>query len=428
MERFNIYEELIQSLSNIKGYNHNRNELDERCSNAILYSTVTVTRIDQLNLNAAYWWKNIRNPVLFNNHGIQSICNDMKDSNINPIFIEISSHPVLSSTTIECFQEFKQLHKLSSIQIPITIYSLKRKENEQQTILSSLCSLLSYFGSHLIDWQRFFNSHIYGQLLQKIIQYQHQLFLLLIHYQIIHLITKYTGINQKIQFFSRRAIKKKHHPLLGCRLWHNETQTPKWKNVFAMNKDSMHLSYLLDHKIHGDILFPASAFIELVISAINQLFQYVSSEQQSITLQNIQFLSGLHLDNDDTIQIETVIIMPFKEFFIYSRRKPPNDSVHLAGISGNEIKITFSDENSLHKYSSKEWSLHCSDLINLKIDASLISSMYDIQSILNRLLLSNNTNSTIIAENENDIENLYKYFSECGLTFGPQFRSIKKII
>jgi polyketide synthase 12 len=427
MERFNIYEELIQSLSNIKGDNHN-NEFDKKCSKAILYSTVTGTRTDQLNLNGEYWWKNIRNPVLFNN-GIQSIFNDMKGSNVLPIFIEISPHPVLSTTIIECFQEFHQSHKLSSIQTPLSIYSLKRKENEQQTILSSLCLLFSYFGSKLIDWNRFFNSRIYSQFLPSIkINPVSKSIISLIdtlpNYAFNHQIYWYES---KDSVFSRRAIKKKHHPLLGYRLWHNETQTPTWKNVFIMNKDSMNLSYLLDHNIHGNILYPASAFIELVISAINQLLQYVSLEQQSITLQNIQFLSGLHLDNDDTIQLETVIIMPFKEFFIYSRRKPTNDSVRLAGISGNDIITTYTDESSLHKYSSKEWSLHCRGLINLKVDALLMSSMFDMESILNRLLPSNNTNSTIIAENENDIENLYQYFSECGLTFGSKFRSIKKL-
>jgi hypothetical protein len=53
--------------------------------------------------------------------------------------------------------------------------------------------------------------------------------------------------------------------------------------------------------------------------------------------------------------------------------------------------------------------------------------MLDMESILNRLLPSKNTHSTTIAENENDIEKLYQYFSECGLTFGPRFRSIKKL-
>ncbi|CAF1196895.1 unnamed protein product [Adineta steineri] len=427
MERFNIREELMESLANIKGDSHNH-EFDERCSNAILYSTVTGTRTDGLNLDAQYWWENIRNPVLFNK-GIQSIFDDINDPNTIPIFIEISPHPVLSTTIIECYQEFWQSHQSTTIQMPLSLYSLNRKEKDQERLLSSLCLLFSNFGSNLVDWNQFWNSRIYSQLLlniqsnpefKSIISFMDKL----PNYAFNHQICWYES---KDSVFSRRATKRKHHPLLGYRLWHNETHTPTWKNVFTMKKDSNTLSYLLDHKIHGDILFPASAFIELVISAIDQILRYISSDQQSITLQNVQFLSGLHLDNDDTIQIETVIIMPFKEFFIYSRRKPVNDSVRLDGISGNDIITTYADESILHKYSSKEWSLHCQGLINLKIDATLISSMYDIALILNRLLPSNNDNSMIIAENSDHIEKLYKYFSECGLTFGPNFRSIKTL-
>ena len=121
--------------------------------------------------------------------------------------------------------------------------------------------------------------------------------------------------------------------------------------------------------------------------------------------------------------------MAMKEFFIYSRRKPPNDFVRLTGISGSDITTNYTDESALHKYSSKEWSLHCRGLIHLNIDASLISSMFDLNSILHRLLPSNNPQCTTLAddEKEDDIEKLYQYFSECGLSFGSQFRSIKKL-
>ncbi|CAF4205444.1 unnamed protein product [Rotaria sp. Silwood2] len=426
MERFNIYEELLNSLTDINGNDHNI-EFDEICSNAILYSTVTGTRSDTCVLNGEYWWKNIRNPVLFDN-AIQSILYDMTRSNGIPIFIEISPHPVLSAAIPDCFNHFNRSQVLSSFQSPLIIHSLKRKENEQQTILSSLCRLYSFFGLNLIDWNKFWNSRSYTTIASCHNEILKEIF------SSIDKLPQYTFNHQicwyepKDSVFTRRAIRKIHHPLLGYRLWHNEARTPTWKNIFTLNKHSTNLAYLFDHKIQENILFPASGFIELVVAAINQLLFLLSlQQQQSITLQNIQFLNGLNLKEDDTIQIETVIIMPFREFYIYSRRKYFNDSVRLAGISGNDITTMFSDENFLHAYSSKEWTLHCRGSINLDIDASLISSMYDIDSILYRLSSSNNNNTIVVAKNENEIKHFYNYCSFAGLNYGPRFQCIKTL-
>ncbi|UJR34949.1 hypothetical protein I4U23_027727 [Adineta vaga] len=415
MERFNIREELLQSLSHIKG-DGKPNEFDERCSNAILYSTVTGTRADHLNFDGEYWWKNVRNAVLFN-QGIQTILNDSKDSNMTPIFLEISPHPVLSAAIPECARELNQT--------PLVVPSLKRKQNEQQTMLLSLCSL----NSHLNHWKTFLNSSINYQLLltlktNSIFKTIDSFLDTLPNYSFNHQIYWY---ETKDSVFSRRAIKKQHHPLLGYRLWHNERQTPTWKNLLTLNNNSNDLSYLNDHQVHGEILFPAAAFIELIISALNQLLQNISSDQQSITLQNIQFLHGLYLNPDETIHLETVIIMPFKEFYIYSRRKSPNDSIRLSGISGNDIITAFNDEDILHKYSSKEWTLNCRGSINLKFDTLLINSKYDYESILTRLLPSKNNKSQILINNENDVASFYKYSSANGISYGPQFQSLKNL-
>ncbi|CAF1134744.1 unnamed protein product [Rotaria sordida] len=424
MERFNIREELLDSLSNIQGDGHN-SEFDEICSNAILYSTVTGTRSDQSILNGEYWWKNVRNPVLFD-AAMQSILAEQTRSNGIPVFIEISPHPVLSAAIPECFQYFQKSQTLSSIQLPLIIHSLRRKENEQQTILSSLCQLFSFFGSNLIDWNKFWLSRSYAQLTTTNIDKNEILFW-------IDQIPYYTFNDQvcwyepKDSVFKRRAIMKKHHPLLGYRLWHNEAQTPTWRNRFLLSQNSAEYSYLCDHVVQGSILFPAAGFIELVIAAVNQLLFLLSSQQQSIKFKNIQFLNALRLDENNQIQIETVIIMPFREFFIYSRRYT-NDTVRLSGISGNDITTKFDDENFLNIYSSKEWTLHCSGSIHLEDDGSLISSIYDLNSILNRLSSSNLTKKNmLIATTENEINNLYTYFAQCGLKYGSRFQSVKTL-
>ncbi|CAF4135581.1 unnamed protein product, partial [Rotaria sp. Silwood1] len=72
MERFHIREDLMNYLTDIKGYNVEQSELfDINYLNTYHYSTVTGNRIDNKNFqfNAQYWWNNIRQTVLFS-HGI----------------------------------------------------------------------------------------------------------------------------------------------------------------------------------------------------------------------------------------------------------------------------------------------------------------------------------------------------------------------
>ncbi|CAF4216355.1 unnamed protein product [Rotaria sp. Silwood2] len=431
MERFNIHEELIQSLVDIKGDVRN-NEFDKTFSNAVLYSSVTGTRADECVYNSEYWWKNIRNPVLFSN-AIQSILSDTTPSNRIQVFLEISAHPALSAAIPKCFDYFKKSKLSSSSSLlppPLIIHSLKRKENEQHTILSSLCHLFSFYGPNSIDLNAFWNSRSYARLLtasednDKILKLIYSSIDKLPHYAFNRQVCWY---ETKDSVFIRRAIRKRYHPLLGYRLWHNETRTPTWKNVFTINKNSNKYGYLLDHSIRGNILFSAAGFIELAIAAVNQLLFLTSSQQQSIAFEDIQFLNSLILKEDETIQIETIILMPFREFFIFSRCRHNNDSIRLSGISGDDITATFSDEKSLHTYSSKEWTLHSRGLINLKIDASLISCICNFTSIFDRFSTNNNNNQILEAKTEDEMKNLYHYFSQCGLNYGPSFEGIKTL-
>ncbi|CAF0885307.1 unnamed protein product [Didymodactylos carnosus] len=429
MERFNIHEELIQSLSDIKGDHHN-SEFNKTCSDAILYSSVTGAVVDDKTIfNAEYWWKNIRDTVLFKN-AIQSILTDINPTNQIQVFLEISPHPVLSTAITECFTLFSKQELLpSSLKSPLVIHSLNRKEPEQQMMLTSLCRLFSAFGSHSIDLNTFWNSRSYSKLITTK-KYNDKILKLINFY--IDQLPNYAFSRQvcwsepKDSVFIRRALRKQDHPLLGYRLWQNEARTPTWKNVFTINNSNQY-AYLLDHNIQGTTLFPASGFIELAVAAVNQLLFLLSSQQQSIAFENIQFLNGLILKEDESVQIETVIIMPFREFFIYSRRKYSNDCLRLDGISGNDIITVFSDQKSLHAYSSTEWTLHSCGSINLKIDTSLISSMYNFDSILHNFSSTDNNSNLLSAKTEDEIKTLYAFFLACGLHYGPSFKTIKTL-
>ncbi len=410
MERFNIREELLQSLINIKGIRHSatNQQFDLQCPQANLYSTVTGTRADQCVFDREYWWKNIRDTVLFN-QTMKCILEDMTIDNGLPIFIELSPHPVLSTTIPECWTQFEQTH--ASCQSPFVIHSLKRKEDEQQTILSSFCQLYTTFGTNLVDWNRLSNSITIEFERFPLYSFNEQI----------------CWSELKDSVVTRRALRRKSHPLLGYRQWSNEARTPTWKNLIRLDQSSSQLSFLLDHQVQGSILLPASGFIELILAAINELLLSSQSHSSSITLRNIQFLQGLRLSEETSVQLETVIVMPMKEFFIYSRQRHINEAVRLSGMSGNDLSVTFIDETSLHSYSMKEWTLNCRGSIHLNFDGTLINSMFSIESILQRF---SSTKDTICVIDENDPksrEYVYKYLEGCGLSYGKQFRCLKSM-
>ncbi|CAF1058651.1 unnamed protein product [Didymodactylos carnosus] len=336
MEKYDIQKDLITYLADINGYVSNKEAtvFDVACSNAVLYSTVSGSRTDKSTVvfNGDYWWENVRNTVQFNN-AIESI---LRDFSCDPIqaFLEISPHPVLSTSLQEIFDE----NKLSTT--PFICHSLKRKENEQQTILSSL-----------------------GQL-----------FLL-----------------------------------------------------FDVRRELVHL----DHVIQGNIIFPAAGYIEMAIAAVNELSFLLSTQETiqqsttSITFENIQFLNALVLKEDESVQINTVIKMPFREFSIYSRRHTSQDSIRSKGISGADIAVSFTDEKSLNTYSTNEWVLHATGLINMKTDVSLISSLYKPQTVLDRFRMD--SSSLSLALDESKMNDFYTFISRRGFDYGPNFRNIKSL-
>jgi acyl transferase domain-containing protein len=96
-----------------------------------IYSTVTGQVEDGSALNAAYWSKNLRQPVLFHN-AIQNLLRDGFDT-----FIEINAHPVLLQAMEEGIRQSKESSGRRAIAVP----SLRRDKEERAELLASLGAL-----------------------------------------------------------------------------------------------------------------------------------------------------------------------------------------------------------------------------------------------------------------------------------------------
>ncbi|TEB40882.1 acyltransferase domain-containing protein, partial [Flavobacterium circumlabens] len=91
-----IEEELLESLKNIKGQK----------TTTDLYSTVTTNKISGEQMDNYYWWKNVREPVLF------AKTMDSLISDKNTVFIEVGPHPVLKNAMIDSVKNNQVCHFL----------------------------------------------------------------------------------------------------------------------------------------------------------------------------------------------------------------------------------------------------------------------------------------------------------------------------
>ncbi|MBR8838119.1 MAG: acyltransferase domain-containing protein [Stigonema ocellatum SAG 48.90 = DSM 106950] len=92
-----------------------------------IFSTVTGQQVSGPELDAAYWVQNMRNPVQF-----AAAVNGLIHAG-HDIFLEISAHPVLSSSISECLA---QANKVGTV-----LPSLRRQDSELTTMIASLSQL-----------------------------------------------------------------------------------------------------------------------------------------------------------------------------------------------------------------------------------------------------------------------------------------------
>ena len=91
----------------------------------------------------------MRQPVRFSD-AIENILQDQACR--IQVFLEISPHPVLVNSIHECLTSSKPPA------MPSILHSIKRKEPEQQTMLSTLSQLQS------VDWTTFYQTRVWSKL------------------------------------------------------------------------------------------------------------------------------------------------------------------------------------------------------------------------------------------------------------------------
>jgi myxalamid-type polyketide synthase MxaE and MxaD len=196
-----------------------------------IYSTVTGQTIDGSVLDATYWGRNLREPVLFAAAVEQAIAAGVTT------FIELSPHPILT-------QAIEQTARANLVVLP----SLRREEDEQVALLTSLGDL--YVAGYAVDWRKVYPQ---GEVVP---------------------LPPYSWQHERFWFETSHAQQgivggqKAAHPLLG---WQIDV-ADRTSRVWQVDLDRRRLPQLGAHRLNGAALLAASASLEMMWAAARAAF------------------------------------------------------------------------------------------------------------------------------------------------------------
>jgi acyl transferase domain-containing protein/acyl carrier protein/phospholipid N-methyltransferase len=211
--------ELLESLRGIR----------PRAASVPLFSTVTGRAVVGPELDARYWYRNVRQPVLFADAVGEQIRAGHK------LFLEIGAHPILRNDLAECLKENGASGTVLS--------SLRRHAPERATLLGT-AGRLYVLGSDL-DWTRLLPAGAAVKLPSYPFQPE-------VHWR-------------ETERSRQQRVGTSIHPLLGNRV---DAPAPSWQ----ADLDIGATPYLADHRIGSAVIFPAAGYIEMALAAARETF------------------------------------------------------------------------------------------------------------------------------------------------------------
>ena len=263
-----------------------------------IYSTVTAEPIDGRELDAAYWGRNLRQPVLFA-AAVQRLLADGYN-----IFLEISPHPTL----ITALQHGLHYAGREGAALP----SLQRAEAALDSLLTALGAL--YTLGYPLDWGRRYPSG--GQCVPLSTDpWQGQRYWL---DSASGGARRGAGAGTALSDAQRPAL----HPLLGSRL-----PAALREVLFESCLGCDSPTFLNDHRVYGMAVLPGTAYLELALAAANEAFGAGAK-----ALEEVVFQEALIFPEDEHRSIQ-VVLSPESagrsSFQIFSRGYGEDDDTNL---------------------------------------------------------------------------------------------------
>ncbi|WP_410641656.1 type I polyketide synthase [Amycolatopsis sp. lyj-346] len=193
------------------------------------YSTLTGALLDTTELDAGYWYRNLRNPVLFHD-ATQALL-----SQGHTVFVEISPHPVLTLALNDTF------HAVSSD--ATALGTLRRDHDEATQFMTALAH--AHTKGVSVDWA---GLHTGRRVALPTYAFQHERFWLV------------SGHRGGVSSPGLRAVE---HPMLSAAMTLAGDGTEVCTGEISLESHP----WLADHVVSGAVLLPGAAFVELVLHA-----------------------------------------------------------------------------------------------------------------------------------------------------------------
>jgi acyl transferase domain-containing protein/acyl carrier protein len=197
-----------------------------------LHSTVLGEVVDGTRLDAAYWVRNLREPVL-----LSPVVEGLVASG-HGLFVEVSAHPVLLPS-IE--QTLAHLEKQGTV-----LPSLRREQPEREVMLESLGGL--YAAGHPVAWRALYPD---GGRRVALPAYPWQ--------------RERYWFQPGVETAGRTGgAKGQGHPVLGVP---RRSSLRPGARFWDVEVGQERLSYLKDHRVQGTVVLPAAAYLDWALAA-----------------------------------------------------------------------------------------------------------------------------------------------------------------
>lgn len=235
-----------------------------------IFSSVTGDAISGDLLNAEHWQRSLASPVLFN-QAMRKLLVYSGDQSPT-VVVEIGSHPALKSPLNQIVKDVHHadVHHVST---------LIRHENPSVSILKTAGTLFTE------------NVDVHMEVISP-------------PGRILTDLPTYPWYHEDVYWDeprAARAYKQRSHPrhdLLGARITEGNDIEPSWRNVL----DVRACSWLQDHVISGEVVFPAAGYISMAVEAV---WQVTGTEPASYTLRDVSIASGLLLKTAKKVELQT---------------------------------------------------------------------------------------------------------------------------
>jgi len=252
-----------------------------RPTHTTFMSTVTGRPHPGETLDADYWWRNIRQPVLFGTAVDAAIA----DGHL--CFVEIGPRGILTGAIREILRSAS-----------IDGQTMSTLSDKDQPALDPVMAIIVRMISHGagFDRQAVFGARPDRPIALPAYPFQRQEFTL-------------GGTSEAINVYGQMVGSRPRHALLGNRL---SDGSPEWRNLL----DVMLVPWLEDHRVDGGVIVPASGLIEMALQVGRDLFGIVPLE-----LVEFDVLKALVLAADETREVSTRWSEQTETVEIWSRKR-----------------------------------------------------------------------------------------------------------